>query len=128
MNVGRWYRKHNNVCGQKKEDLDYHTYVMLDKYQKTLFADFGLGYIPLDVKHQLAGRIIFPVFDPSENLICVSSRFIHKTDTFLPRYWHESYEKDFHLYGIHLSKHSMRRAGFCDCMCSRRPNSFQSYK
>ncbi len=89
---------------------------------------FSLGYIPLDVKHQLAGRIIFPIFDPSENLVCVTSRFIHEEDKeylelldgfnaidfrgILPHYWHESYEKDFHLYGIHLSKHSMRRLGF----------------
>lgn len=73
---------------------------------------FSLGYIPLDVKHQLAGRIIFPIFDPSSNLVCVSSRFIHEGKNPLPRYWHESYEKDFHLYGINLAKHSMRRAGF----------------
>ncbi len=60
---------------------------------------FGLGYIPAYVKHQLAGRIIFPVYDASGNLIVISSRHVDGDDH-LPTYWHESYEKSFYLYGM----------------------------
>ena len=55
---------------------------------------FGLGYLPSDLKHQLAGRIVFPFYDASGNLVVVSSRLI-SGDSELPVYWHESYEKSF---------------------------------
>jgi len=77
-----------------------------------VIRQFGLGYIPSDVRHQLAGRIIFPLFDPSGNLVTLMSRFIGKGDSFLPHYWHEHYEKSFHLFGIDKAKESMRRWRF----------------
>lgn len=74
---------------------------------------FQLGYIPLYVKHQLRGRIIFPLFDPSENLVAISSREIFKSEkNFLPVYWHESYQKPFYLYGIENAHKEFRRAKF----------------
>jgi len=79
---------------------------------ETVIRDFGLGYIPIDVRHQLAGRIIFPLFDPSGNLVTLMSRFIGEGDSFLPHYWHEHYEKSFHLYAIDKAKEAMRHWRF----------------
>lgn len=74
---------------------------------------FQLGYIPIFVKHQLRGRIIFPIFDPSKNLIAISSREIFKSEkNFLPIYWHESYQKPFYLYGIENAYKNFRKAKF----------------
>jgi len=75
--------------------------------------DFQLGYIPDFVKHQLRGRVIFPIFDPSKNLVAVSSREIFKSEKhFLPIYWHESYQKPFYLYGIENAFKNFRKAKF----------------
>lgn len=76
-----------------------------------VIREFGLGYIPSNVRHQLAGRVIFPLYDPSNNLIVLSSRNVDGISN-LPVYWHESYEKDFYLYGANLAKHAMRRWHF----------------
>lgn len=73
--------------------------------------EFQLGYIPDSVQHQLRGRIILPLFDPSENLITVGSRAI-ESGGFLPVYWHESYEKTFYLYGIERAREALRRHKF----------------
>lgn len=79
---------------------------------------FELGYVPFSANHQLAGRIIFPLFGPSGHLIALGSRFIgdKETGSVLPVYWHEAYEKSFYLYGVHLAKSSMRQWRFA-CLC-----------
>lgn len=75
--------------------------------------EFQLGYIPIFVKHQLRGRVILPLFDPSKNLVAISSRSIFTSEkNFLPVYWHESYQKSFYLYGIQNAHKAMRRANF----------------
>lgn len=75
--------------------------------------EFQLGYIPVFVKHQLRGRIILPIFDPSKNLVAISSREIFKSErNFLPVYWHESYQKPFYLYGIENAHREFRRVKF----------------
>ncbi len=73
---------------------------------------FGLGYIPDYVRHQLSGRIIMPIYDPSNNLIAISSRLVNEGQSVLPIYWHESYEKSFYLYGMHIAKNKIRQIGF----------------
>ncbi len=74
---------------------------------------FYLGYIPIFVKHQLRGRIILPLFDPSRNLVAISSREVFKSEkNFLPVYWHESYQKPFYLYGIENAYKEFRRVRF----------------
>lgn len=76
-----------------------------------IVREFGLGYVPVNVQHQLAGRIIFPIYNPSGSLVVLSSRWIDG-ETDLPVYWHEKYDKSFYLYGIHLAKSSMRKWKF----------------
>lgn len=73
------------------------------KLSEGMIREFGLGFIPSFVKHQLCGRIIFPIFNPSGKLVVVASRLVDGKST-LPVYWHESYEKDFYLYGANLAK------------------------
>lgn len=79
---------------------------------KEIIRTFGLGYIPQGINHQLAGRIIFPIYDASNNLIAISSRRINESNTVLPVYWHESYEKSFYLYGLQHAKKSIMRWKF----------------
>lgn len=77
-----------------------------------VIKEFGLGFIPHDVHHQLAGRIIFPLYDSSGHLITLMSRHIGEGKTGLPGHWHEHYEKSFHLYGIDKAKIHMRHWRF----------------
>lgn len=79
---------------------------------ESVIKKFRLGYVPLTAKHQLNGRIVFPFFDPSGNLIAISTRYIHEDEPFLPVYWHESYEKSFYLYGMHVAKDAIVREGY----------------
>ena len=66
---------------------------------------FQLGFMPSFVPHMLNNRIIFPIIDSSNNLVSLSSRFIgDQSDTSLPVYWHEAYEKSFYLYGVNIAK------------------------
>lgn len=82
------------------------------KLSKETIRSFGLGYIPPGINHQLRGRIIMPVYDPSHNLVAVSSRRVNEDDTLLPVYWHESYEKTFYLYGITQAHAGLQRWRF----------------
>jgi DNA primase len=75
---------------------------------------YNLGYIPPEVDHQLAGRIIIPIFDPSGQLVVVSSRQVsEEDDSFLPVYWHERYEKSLFLFGLDVAKEAIRRERAC---------------
>ncbi len=70
--------------------------------------DFKLGYMPSFVDHQLKGRVIFPLLDPTGNLISVGSRRIRDDQpSELPVYWHESYEKSYYLYGVYNAKNAV---------------------
>ena len=99
-------------CLRTKQGLRGSQYLLDSRnLSKETVKTFKLGYIPLHVNHQLKGRIILPIYDPSKNLIAVSSRAVGKSD-FLPVYWHEQYEKSFYLYGIDNASSAMRKFGF----------------
>jgi len=91
--AGRYYLMHNRCL--KEETI----------------REFNLGYLPVNLKHQLAGRIIFPIYDPSGNVVAISSRFVIKPDKCSP-YWHESYQKKFYLYGAKEAKNFTRKWRF----------------
>jgi len=96
-------------CLWTEEGLPGRSYLLQTrKMSEQSVKDFNLGYIPGDVNHQLAGRIIFPLYDPSGNLVVLLSRDITGSSK-LPVYWHEAYEKSFYLYGMHKAKEYMRR-------------------
>jgi len=76
------------------------------KFDDATIKKFCLGYMPegvhniLGEKHELSGRIIFPIFDAYGQLVAFSSRDWRKPKSF----WHESFEKSQHLYALPLSK------------------------
>jgi DNA primase len=78
-----------------------------------VIRNFCLGYIPKNVEHQLRDRIIIPIHDASGNLIALSSRCISDdVGACESKYWHESYEKSFYLYGVMQSLVGMNRWKF----------------
>lgn len=79
-----------------------------------VLREFHVGYLPEDLDHKLAGRIIFPMFDASGHLVCITSRIPRdqRSSDVLPRYWHETYEKSYYLYGMDVAKSWMRKWGF----------------
>lgn len=106
----------SQACLKTKDGIPALTY-LLDKrgLSDEIISLFGLGFIPFFVQHQLAGRIIFPLYDASGNLIILMTRSLpqYSNQNKLPIYWHETYEKSFYLYGIQNAKEHMRRLGFC---------------
>ena len=68
---------------------------------------FEFGFCPIDINHQLRGRVISPIYDPYNDLVSISTRnlFIDKKD---PGYfWHESFDKGSYLYGLNWAKESI---------------------
>lgn len=61
-----------------------------------------MGFVPLWVNHQLAGRIITPIFDVYGELVAVSTRHLYKPKK--EAFWHEDFDKSFYLYGFHIAK------------------------
>ncbi len=61
---------------------------------------FQIGYCPIRTDHELAGRIIIPICDPYGNPVAISTRHPEKRRDF----WHESFNKSFYLYGLHIAK------------------------
>ena len=72
---------------------------------------FQIGYVPHwvknlhDDKHEFAGRIIFPVFDQSGELIALSSRDWRESAGM--KFFHETYKKRNHLFGLDVAKESI---------------------
>lgn len=104
--------KKSQKCIRTKDGLSgFHYLIDERKLSKDVIKNFGLGYIPAHVSHQLAGRVIFPLYDPSGNLIALTSRNVDGGD-YLPVYWHEHYKKSFYLYGLNNAKEAMRKWKF----------------
>ena len=61
---------------------------------------FNVGYCPERVNHELNNRIITPIYDAYGKLVALSSRHLQNTKNF----FHESFEKGFHLYGLNFAK------------------------
>jgi len=92
----------------KEGEIGLNYLIQERKLKKETIKKFNLGFVPPDVNHQLANRIIFPIFDSSNHLIAICSRLIHNEKSDLPIYWHEEFNKSFYLYGMNLSKESIR--------------------
>ncbi|KKN30389.1 hypothetical protein LCGC14_0834620, partial [marine sediment metagenome] len=86
------------------------------KISDSVIKAFRLGYVPSDNRHQLAGRVIIPLYDASGHLVVLSSRLVIQTKHNLAKYWHESYKKNFFLYGVDQAKPFMRKWG-CVVLC-----------
>ena len=73
-----------------------------------VIRQFQFGYCPRDIDHELAGRIIMPIFDAyGEKVVAFSSR-----DTEAPKrfqHWHEQFDKSNHLFGLNVAKPQIKR-------------------
>lgn len=74
-------------------------------------ARFRLGYVPFQVGNgparQFAGRIVFPIFDPYDNLIALSVRPVRDGVVTEQKYWNESFSKGENLYGLNVAKYQI---------------------
>lgn len=75
------------------------------KFSDQVIEKFKLGYCPVEVNHQLSGRIISPIYDESNNLISLSTRHLDKNHNM--RFWHEVFDKGLYLYGLCYAKKSI---------------------
>ena len=61
-----------------------------------------MGYCPEDLPHQLAGRIITPIYDIDGTLVALSTRHLDRDHP--ARFWHESFDKSLYLYALNWAK------------------------
>lgn len=90
-----------------KEALEY---LMATRgFDEKTIRKFSLGYVPKDVKapngerHELAGRLIFPIKDSYGELVAFSSRMPNVPKSF----WHETFNKKIYLYGLDVAKNDV---------------------
>lgn len=69
-------------------------------FSDEVIKSFNMGFVPMRVNHELRGRILTPFFDPYGKIVAFSSRHILDKRNF----WHESFDKSFYLYGLHIAK------------------------
>jgi len=68
---------------------------------------FDIGYCPQDINHELSGRIITPIYDTYGEMVAISTRHIDENRK--NRFWHESFEKGYYLYGLYQAKEAIRK-------------------
>ena len=90
---------------------------LLEKRQLDLgtVAEFRMGYVPLRIDHDFAGRLVMPIFDCYNNLLALSVRPLLEDKEELKKvgkYWNESYDKGNHLFGLNLAKYWIVKFGF----------------
>lgn len=114
-----------NFIAEKSHETLFHddgkaalTYLIESRQlSPEVLKTFKIGYVPQYVNHLLSGRIIIPIYDPSNNLIALSSRRVPDQKSNIESvYWHEGYEKLLYVYGVNIAKTAMRRWRFC-CIC-----------
>jgi DNA primase catalytic core len=64
------------------------------------------------VRLQMAGRIVFPIFDVHDRLIALSLRPIRDEDATEQKYWNEAFPKGEHLFGLNLAKYYIAKWDF----------------
>lgn len=81
-----------------------------------------MGYCPIDVNHEVRGRIITPIYSTYEELVAISTRHLDKDHS--QRFLHESFDKGSYLYGLCYAREAIRRSnkviiveGECDVAC-----------
>lgn len=78
-------------------------------------SDFRLGFVPFSQDHAFTGRIVIPIFDSYGKLIALSVRPATDDKDILKeygKYWNESYEKGWQLFGMNLAKYHIVKKGF----------------
>ena len=83
-----------------KKALDY--LINKRKLSDRIIDRFSIGYCPPSVNHCLKDRLITPIYDTYGNLVALSTRHLDENASF--RFWHESFDKGFYLYGLNVAK------------------------
>ena len=84
--------------------LDYLKNVR--RLSEEVIDKLNMGYCPSDLHHQLAGRIITPIYDLDGELIAVSTRHLDRDHP--QRFWHESFDKGLYVYGLNWAKEAIQ--------------------
>jgi len=84
-----------------EEGKDALQYLKLERgFNDETIKKFNLGYCPSRVEHELADRILIPIYDPYGNLVFLTTRTPYQKNFF-----HESVSnKGLYLFGINISK------------------------
>jgi len=77
------------------------------KFSDKVIDKFDIGYCPLEIDHELRGRIITPIYDTYGEMVAISTRHMNEDQKF--RFWHESFDKGFYLYGLNQAKDTIRK-------------------
>ena len=77
------------------------------KFSDKVIDDFDIGYCPENTYHDLAGRIITPIYDIYGETVAISTRHLDKNHKM--RFWHESFDKGSYLFGLHRAKEAIRK-------------------
>lgn len=91
-----------------KKALDYLKDVR--KFSDEIIDKFDIGYCPLNINHDVRGRIITPVYDTYGELIALSTRHLNE-EMKKGRFLHETYDKGSYLYGLCYAKDSIQKTG-----------------
>lgn len=85
-------------------------------------AKFKLGFIPEEVELKkgnrgecLKDRLVIPIFNCYDELLCLSVRPIIDDKELLKeyiKYWNEAYDKGFHLFGLNVAKLPIVQKGY----------------
>lgn len=86
-----------------EEGIDARRYLVKERgISREVVHRFNVGYCPMRVQNFLSGRIITPIYDVYGDLVAISTRHLNVNHS--NRFWHESFEKGFYLYGMHTAK------------------------
>lgn len=96
----------------EKDGEDALKYLMqIRKFTKKTLKDFNIGYVPYGVKnnegkhHEFAGKIVYPIYNQYNELVALHSRTLDPNAK--NKFFHESYDKPFYLYGLNLMKNNI---------------------
>jgi DNA primase len=89
-----------------------------------MIRQFEIGYCPATAEHDLAGRIIMPLYNAAgTELVAFTTRNPDAPKQF--QHWHESFDKSSYLYGLNIAKDAIRKQdkaiiveGQFDTICS----------
>jgi len=90
------------LLNQKDGQIALDYLIKKRKLNKDIIDKYNIGYCPLNISHQLRGRIITPIYDVYGKLITLSTR--HLNENIKNRFWHETFDKAYYLYGLFEAK------------------------
>jgi len=76
-------------------------------FSDDIIKEFDFGYCPLNINHQLRGRLITPIYDSHKQLVALSTR--HLDESVDNRFWHESFDKSSYVYALCYAKKSIMK-------------------